>query len=310
MRETKIHLAYCTPKDIVIRAVNYTAEDGLLLDAFLFSPSPMIKPQYSRKLGVVICHGLRDSGMGSVPSAMGQLLAESGYTVLSINKRNSSVFWEQSLFEDTSKDIRGAIEYLESVGLSKLILIGHSLGCTELLYHLALKPEPTVKGLVLLAAPSDIRGKSTISYFKRFRDPNRAYKDVLKKAEEMVHNNRGDDLLDMVIDLPGNYLHVPTSAKTFLSYRSPKSNCSAKLWMSHMTIPMLLVGHGTDWTTGEDNDELLNLVNRKTSCDFVMLEKANHYFDGHYERIAKIVDKWILKKGFSNKTRKDRRVIR
>lgn len=308
-RETKFHLAYSTPKGAAIRAVNYRADDGLLMDAFLFSPSHMINEHLTRKLGIVICHGLRDTGMGSVPSAIGQLLAKCGHTVLSINKRNSSVNWEQSIFEDTSRDIKGSIEYLRSIGFSQVFLIGHSLGCTELLYHLAHEQESIVRGLVMLAAPSDIKGKSTISYFKRFLDPRRAYKKMLKKAETMVRNNQGDDLLDLVIDLPGNYMHVPTSAKTFLSYRSPKSNCSAKLWIGCVNVPILLVGHETDWTTKEDNEELLSLVNRNTSCDFVLLENANHYLEGHYERVAQIVDDWISKISVSsNRHRKGKAV--
>ena len=284
--------AYPTPVGVSVRIVNYKALDGLVLEALLFES----KSSKSSETGLVFCHGVRGSSLDPVLTGAGQLLAKRGYTVLSINKRNSSALYEQSIFEDTAKDIGGAIANIHSKGLENVILIAHSLGCTEALYYVANSKDASVQAIVLLGPPSDIKGRNTLSFFKRFENPATAYQEFLSRTNDAIAAGRPDDLFDLLIDLPGVKYHLATSAKTFASYRSPQSNCSAIAWIGKIKIPILIVGHGNDWVEDDEYEELMRAANPINKPDFKVIANADHSFDDHYEELAQLIHIWLEEK--------------
>lgn len=297
---TEYRPAFPTPQGILLRIFNYVAEDGLKLDGVLFSPASGMQ---NSRIAFLICTGLQDYALGRTATGLAQYMAKNGYTSIIINKRNSHVHYSQSLFEDVCFDISGALNYLLGEGYPNVIIVGHSLGSTETLYYLATRKPEHVLGLVMAGAPSDIRGKSTLRFFSGNPDPQEAYEEFLSKARELVEAGSGDAILDLQRYLgPDHHVHIPTSAKTFVNYRSPESNCSAIKWIGKVQVPMLLVGHESDpFGAGvmlEENHMLIEASRASEKLEYVFVPGANHYFENRIAELGHAIFDWVQEKRF------------
>ncbi len=113
-------------------------------------------------------------------------------------------------FEDSARDIKGAINYLENRGYSRIHLIGHSTGCQKILYYAWKRHDKRVKSLVFLS-PSD-----DYPIWKDYlgEDMEKA-KDIAENMEKMGH---GNDLHYFVYRRTG----AIWSASRFLSFADRK----------------------------------------------------------------------------------------
>lgn len=293
-------VSYPTPPQVMLKVVNYAAEDGLLLDALLLRNE---RCETSR-VGLLAVHGLRGWAMSAGSGTLAQLLAASGYTALCINKRNSSSTYESSLFEDVVKDIGGGVNYLMDVGCSSVVVLGHSLGGTEVAYYQAKTSDPRVKALILSASPCDVKGR-TYRFFSAVRpdDPRGAYLELLNMAERMVGEGRGDRILEVPIPLPTGVAYTPMSAETFLSYRSPKSDCSLLKWVGGVTVPILILSHEVPYmiTSPEDAEEIRRAATSSQRVDSVLIKGSDHFYTGHEEETGQAVLEWLNKVGLPPK---------
>ena len=291
---SKYHVAYPTREASHLRIFNYAASDGLKLDGIKFEP---IHESY--RVPVLFCHGLQDHAMSDVSSALGKCMAEHGYSTFSINKRNSHIHYSQSIFDETSYDIKGALQYLRDEGFKSVILAGHSLGCTELLYFLANNEHSNVLGSILLGPSLDIKGRNTLRFFKTYLDPLAAYNAFLDKARKLVKEGRGDELMDLQRHTHNGKVHIATSAKTFLSYRSPESNCSALKWIGKIDIPTLIIAHRSDSSIPREEIEELRDASKSNKTELIIINSADHQFHGHMEELTRKLCDWFTVNEFN-----------
>ena len=124
----------------------FKAEDGLELFGILNLPD-----NYSTEEIVISIHGQASKCTNDRERQTSKLLAESGIPYFCFNNRGSEIYTRLkrkvdgkkksfkfgSMYEKISEapfDILGAIKFLKKYGFKKFYLMGHSLGCTKILY--------------------------------------------------------------------------------------------------------------------------------------------------------------------------------
>lgn len=88
------------------------------------------------------------------------------------------------IFDESSADIQGALDFLKSKGKTRFILQGHSLGCTKVVNYVLNNATEDILKIVLLA-PTDMVG------WARANNP-----EYLSIAEDLVHSNKPEELVN------------------------------------------------------------------------------------------------------------------
>ncbi len=194
-------------------------------------------------------------------------------------------------FEDSARDIKGAINYLESLGYQKFHLIGHSTGCQKILYYAWKRKDKRVKSLIFLS-PSD-----DYPIWEEYLG------DELEKAVEIAQNmeDRGY----------GNTLHyfiyrrtgAIWSASRFLSFADRERN-EARMFNYDSSLPILgkvkspmLFFFGTYDDTlyheFEWYEEKIKNARKFGKTEIVKVPRGDHSFHGKeeevFERIAEFI---------------------
>ena len=174
--------------------VSFTASDGLVLYGALY------EPQAKSSFALLYVSGLGGSFYGRTQEALAKASLKEGIALFSMQHRGSYIVESfnyssgkkemiagsaMERFEDSEKDIRGAIAFLRSRGYKRIVLVGKSTGCQKSVYYLSRNRDRSVKGLVLLSPVDDrnfdlrnYRSKkafgSRVALAKRIakRDPN------------------------------------------------------------------------------------------------------------------------------------------
>lgn len=150
-------------------------------------------------------------------------------------KRGGSCF---ELFEESVHDIQGALDYLKSIGKTKFILQGHSLGCTKAVNFVLNQPDSAIQKVILLA-PTDMAG------WGKYTDPH--YDEFMAKAPQLVAKGKPDAILDAEC----GYDKTPLSAQTYLSIQEPGTavdiygDREGGTLLGRVNLPMLIV-YGDD----------------------------------------------------------------
>ncbi|MBI4258924.1 MAG: alpha/beta fold hydrolase [Thaumarchaeota archaeon] len=279
-----------TPERVDLKAINYRASDGLLLDGFLNYPSGRTT---ASKVGVVFVHGTRGNALVGA-GFLAQHLARYGYTTLSINMRSSGINYEISLFEEVVKDLAGAVKYITGLGVKKVVLLGHSLGAVDITYYMATETDPSVAALILSGAPANIP-KRAVEEFKIINrsDPRKEYAHFVNKAKRLVKQGKGETIL--IAPTGGGHGQMPMSAESFLSYRGPDSKCKALAWISNVKLPLFFLFHERPdrGVTPEDSEELIRAAKNVSSIGKYLVRDADHFYTGHEEEASKAILDWL-----------------
>ena len=125
--------------------VSFRAEDGVRLHGAVFTNSRVP----ARDIAVIGTHGSANSFYGSVTGFLSPALASLGYPTLSMNLRCHDRLSSTSIFEDCEKDFAAGVQFMRDQGYRRIVLFGHSLSVTQIIYYMARRQEPSVVGLAL-----------------------------------------------------------------------------------------------------------------------------------------------------------------
>ena len=89
------------------------------------------------------------------------------------------------IFDESTHDIQGAIDYLKTCGKKKFILQGHSLGCTKIIHYLLSQTPDDVISVVLLA-PTDMVG---------WAESDSKHNEYLAKAKTLLSEGKKEELV-------------------------------------------------------------------------------------------------------------------
>jgi len=276
--------------------VSFRAEDGVRLHGAVFTNTRVP----ARDVAVIGTHGAGNSFYGSVTGFLSPALASLGYPTLSMNLRCHDRFYASSIFEDCEKDFAAGIRFMKEQGYRCIVLFGHSLSVTQVVYSMARRPDPAVVGLALSAGHDDLRRDIYRSWETIADDPKAAYARVLQECRDMVAKGDGDRMIiipwwrpDPKLNMRQTYREI--SAQTFVSYRAPESNCNASAWIGKIKTPMLLIAHSIVDTTA--SPEMMRILHRlattSEATEYLEIEGSGHFYNGYEDRLTREIAAWI-----------------
>lgn len=205
------------------------------------------------------------------------------------SKKGGSCF---ELIEESVHDIAGATNYLKSIGKTKIILQGHSLGCIKVVNYLLEKGQSEIKAVVLIA-PTDM---------VKWGEADANHEDYLARAKKMVEEGKGDELVEERIWSQ----KTPISAKTYVSICAPGT--AADMYgdreggalLGRVEIPMLLVYGDADTGVQKTYGSIENWVKRveeikHQNTEVKIVEGAQHGFRDREKELTEQINIFIGK---------------
>jgi len=234
--------------------------------------------------------------------SIGRYLAEEGYTCFDVNTRMHDLgnvegyngdkrirgggYW--GIASEEWKDIAGWVDFAESNGFKKIVLVGHSAGCAPVRDFQSRQQDNRVIGLVL--------GSGGVGDYSR----NPLDSALIKQAARLVSENKGEAL-------------VQDTTRSFPSYRSAAAIMDetqgaprdgdffginhANAAVSRIRCPILAFYASND--IGNEKDlELLKSSIRKhaggpKSVTTTMISGTDHMYTGEEKQVADLMAQWI-----------------
>lgn len=225
-----------------------------------------------------------------------------GYAALALNLRDHDRAHDRSLFEPCATDITTAVALLRERGFRRIVMFGHSLAPTQMTYYLANQPDPEVCGAILSGGHWDLAGDKWTSWSKLSDDPRGAFEAQLAACRELIATGHGDDLLVLPHWNPDPARHNPEhyraiSAKTFVNYYGPESNCRLARWIGSVRVPLLILTHTVvdTFATPEMAEKIRAGATAAPFVDFVNIEGSGHFFRGFEQQLIGVVADWLDK---------------
>lgn len=212
---------------------------------------------------------------------------------------------------DSYYDIKAAILYMQKLGYEKIILQGHSMGCTKVVYsynqfieNSELSILDSIVGVILLSMV-DIP-----TALKKILDKN--YKKVISYFQMLRKKGKGENLIILDPSTP------PVKPNTILNYVEDNKkidfakfgdNRSSFKELNNIEVP-LFMRWGTIneliWQKPEELVEFMNQKIKKEDKDISYIKGANHNYTGKEEELGKEIIKWYLKEVEKNESNKSR----
>lgn len=201
-------------KTMNVDFTRFKASDGVELQGWLSNANG--------DTAVVHIHGMSGNGYENYfLDELREMYFKNGISFFTIDTRGRGIissFWQGDkidswgegtklggscfeIFEESTHDIQGAIDYLRTLGKSKFILQGHSLGGSKVVNYLVSKNKQEIVAAILLA-PTDMVG---------WANTDSRHQEYLKKSEELTARDEGEELVSAQCWLD----QTPLSAQTY-----------------------------------------------------------------------------------------------
>lgn len=255
-------------------------------------------------LAVIHIHGMSGNGYENYFLDSGRaMLSENNISLFTIDTRGRGIIsdfrqgegWKHGgscfeVFEESAFDIQGAIDYLKSIGKTRFILQGHSLGCTKVV-NFVVNNDTTGIDKIILLAPTDMVGWANT-------DPNN--QKYIARAKQLVTDNNHEELVDSQCWLD----KTPISAQTYLSICEAGS--SADIYgerdggalLSRIQLPTLIPYGTSDIGITEIDGTIDNWRNRinkikNDNTQIQVIPGAGHSFTGYEQQLASYITNFI-----------------
>jgi pimeloyl-ACP methyl ester carboxylesterase len=199
-------------------------------------------------------------------------------------------------FGECVYDIKLWIKKAKELGYSKIILMGHSLGCNKAIHYLSNDMQTDIQGLIL-ASPPDMVGLAKLEKYQ----PN--YKELLQEAKQNIREGNPEKILSSLI---WDWYYI--SSQTFLDLfedGSPADNLpllrnpEAFEALSKIQVPIFaFMGQNDDIeirTLEEDLELIKQKATSSTSFTTNILEGANHTYRNKEQELSLMILEWLKK---------------
>jgi len=194
------------------------------------------------------------------------------------------------VFEESVHDIQGAINYLKTLGKTRFILQGHSLGCTKVVNFVLTQDISGIEKVVLLA-PTDMAG---------WADTDPKHQEYLVKAKQLIAEDKGQELVSAECWLD----KTPISAQTYPTICEAGSSADiygereSGALLGKVSLPML-IPYGTadigiteiDGTMDKWLERVEKIKNDNTQI--AVIDGASHGFRGFEEKLTEVVNNFV-----------------
>jgi pimeloyl-ACP methyl ester carboxylesterase len=283
-----------------LRAIS---EDKLILQGLLY------KPEKSTNKLVVYVHGMSGNFYEcKFVDSMAKVFTDNGWAFLAPNNRGHDFIADLPVagekekykrignmfekFEECVLDIKPWIDFAEEQGFSEIVLLGHSLGCSKVVYYLVQTKDKRVNKLVL-ASPADMVGLA-------LADKN--YERLLDQSKKMVKEGKGVGILpekiwDWYYLSANTYLDFSVKGNpidVFNLYDKDKSSI-----LGEIEIPIFAFFGDLDKSAVMGVAEGLKIIESKArkspKVNTLVIRGASHVYFGHEDETAHAVLDWINK---------------
>jgi dienelactone hydrolase len=293
------------PEAMLPEEVVYAASDDSVINAgLLFHP----KKDSTKPVVIIWVHGWGVNFYSPSYVSIGRTFAGKGYTCISVNTRMHDLanvegykngkrvrgggYW--GVASKQTKDISAWIDFAESKGFKKIILVGHSAGAAAVREYQSEKQDNRVSGLVFASGSVDPSPPIDSSQYVQ--------------ALPLMSQNKGDEL----IKDPKRSFPSYISAATFMDIANSPSEYkdffgvhTANAGITNIQCPVLAF-YGTNGDIG--NEKTLALLDssirkqpkRPVSVTTAMIKGAEHMYMGKEAQVVEVITKWIeniLKEG-------------
>lgn len=282
-----------------VEFVRFDASDGVELQGWLSNAGG--------DLTVIHMHGMSGNGYEHpFLDNMHETYVKNGISFFSIDTRGHGIIsyfrqkdgsdlWGEGtklggscyeIFDESMHDIRGAIEYLATLGKTKFILQGHSLGGSKVVNYLKSTNDERVAGAILLAPTDMVAWANT--------EPKNA--DYIEKAQKSVT----DGMPEALVGAQCWKDETPLSAQTYLSIC--KADTPVDIYRNEVLgvidTPMTII-YGTDdiGITNVDGtidkwiERFDDVKNANTNVEII--EGAQHSFSGYEKQLTEISTNFV-----------------
>ena len=190
-----------------LEKVRFITDDGLKMYGLLHLPDT------DTKKVVVFIHGMHSNCFKERDDVIAEKLNNMGIAYFSFNNRGADCIIKLSdrlcgsVYEkatDCVHDINGAISAMEELGFSEIHLLGHSLGCSKILYWYNNDKKHDVASIGLMSL-TDLADKT------RSVLGNEKYNEFISVAKELINQNKGKTIM------PKEAFYLPVSADCYLA---------------------------------------------------------------------------------------------
>lgn len=264
--------------------IRFRTQDGFLTSSLLVTKKCDRKEEILDIPILLQIHGLLGHFLArGTPRLLPHALVEHGFNAMSMNTRlaYAGQITGQGIFDDTIKDIDGAVEFLIQEGFQNIFVLGYSLGACMAAYWAANREYPNVKGLIL----EGVHYSSPDSKRRQFKKwgSSPTYEEVSEKAKALL----GDDPYNSPND------------ETFVIYRAKGPNTEPlndeiftyKTWwfmaspeahaimtykhIGKITLPILMIRGENDPIVEDWEAEALALIARKSGNQDVIVRQIS-----------------------------------
>jgi pimeloyl-ACP methyl ester carboxylesterase len=265
-----------------------SASDGETLHGLLFTPGDSGR---ASDVAFVLVHGVAMNFYTGPLPVVGQLVAEQGYSALSMNTRGHDWICRASTgtgfggaafeaMEDCLLDLDGALGWLGERGYRRFVLFGHSLGGVKVLYYQGHRRRRDVSGVVSCSTPK---------HFYSHRAGEQAdFAGHIAEAEALVAAARGDELLRA----PAGSGMGLFSARTYVNKYGREERTDVRPHAGRLGCPLLATAGSREPAFVAHARELVAAAGPEGGA-CVVVEGAEHFYRGHTDVLASEVLRWL-----------------
>lgn len=198
------------------------------------------------------------------------------------------------LFEESPRDIDAWVKRARALGYERIVLMGHSLGCSKVVYYISQHPDVDFAG-VILASPPDVVGLAEMAT----RQPD--HLELLGRARELLQLGRPYELVG-----GGGRNMYALSAQTYASMFERdgaadnlpvRRNPERFEQLASITWPMLVTLGNRDDIIIRSAEEDVALIRAKATsapaCTTKIIDGANHNYENREHDFSEVVSAWV-----------------
>jgi pimeloyl-ACP methyl ester carboxylesterase len=190
------------------------------------------------------------------------------------------------IVDDCRHDVAAWVNFLQTRGHDRIVLIGHSLGAVKAVYAQAHEKLPNVAAVVAVSPP-----RLSYSAFMSAADST-PFWESMRTAEELVQTGRGEDLFTSKYPFP-----LLITAASYIDKYGPAERYNILNFAGDVNCPALFVYGSKELASGgmpfEGMPEALAALPGGERRRVEVVEGADHFYAGVASELASQVAAWL-----------------